>query len=455
MGLRYRTIVDSPLPEVLAWHARPGSIRRLMPPWQPLTVHEESPSLERGRAVLRLPGGLSWVAEHHPLDLDDLGGQGFVDVLANLPLRWRHTHRFEAVEGLSTQITDTVDTPVPGSFLVQTFRYRARQVAGDLAAHRILGALGGRSQTVAVTGSSGLIGASLCAFLSTGGHRVVRLVRREPRAADERRWAPECPDPGILAGVDAVVHLAGAPIAGRFTPAHKAAVRDSRIRPTTALARAVVSRDDGPRVFICASAIGWYGTDHQDEPLTEDDDRGSGFLARLVEEWEAASQPARDAGRRVVHVRTGIVQSARGGSLQLLRPLFALALGGPLTPGSQWVSWIGLDDLLDVFGRALADDSMVGPVNAVSPNPVTQAAYADMLGHVLHRPALIPVPRIGPRLLLGPEGAREMVEASLRVMPVKLEMAGHTFRYPDLEGCLRHELGHDHRRTPGEEVLPA
>jgi uncharacterized protein len=454
VGLRYRTVVDFPLPEVLAWHARPGAIRRLMPPWQPLTVLEESTSLERGRTVFRLPGGLTWVAEHQALDSGD-SGQGFVDVLANLPLGWCHTHRFEAVEGPSTQITDTVDTPVPGSLLLQTFRYRARQVAGDLAAHRLIGSFGGRPQTVAVTGSSGLIGTSLCAFLSTGGHRVIRLVRREPRTADERRWVTEHPDPGVLDGVDAVVHLAGAPIAGRFTTAHKKAVRDSRVHPTAALAKAIAGRDNGPRVLVCASAIGWYGTEHGDEPLTEDDERGTGFLAGLVEEWEAASQPARDAGRRVVHVRTGIVQSARGGSLRLLRPLFALALGGPLAPGSQWVSWIGLDDLLDVFGRVLADDAIVGPVNAVAPEPVTNAAYAAVLGRVLHRPALIRVPGIGPRLLLGPEGAREMVEASQRVVPARLGTAGHTFRYPDLESCLRHELGHDDRPTPGEEVLSA
>jgi uncharacterized protein (TIGR01777 family) len=454
VGLRYRTVVGAPLPEVLAWHARPGAIHRLMPPWQPLGVSEEATSLEHGRAVLRLPGGLSWVAEHRALDPAASGEQGFVDELTNLPLRWRHTHRFEAVEGPATRITDTVDTPVPGSLLVQTFRYRARQVEGDLAAHRRSTALGGRPRTVAVTGSSGLIGTALCAYLSTGGHRVVHLVRREPRGADERRWEPERPDPAVLEGVDAVVHLAGASIAGRFTAAHKEAVRQSRIGPTAALAHAAAELDDGPGVLICASAIGWYGTEHRDEPLTEDEGPGAGFLARLVEEWEAAAQPARDAGRRVVHVRTGIVQSARGGSLRLLRPLFAMALGGPLAPGSQWVSWIGLDDLLDIFGHALADDTMVGPVNAVAPHPTTNAEYAAVLGRVLRRPAVIPVPGIGPRLLLGAEGAREMVQASQRVVPARLETAGHTFRYPDLESCLRHELGHDDEPTPGEEIGP-
>lgn len=453
MGVRYRTVVDAPLPEVLAWHARPGAIRRLMPPWQPLDVRQETTTLEKGRAVLRLPGGLSWIAEHRPLASAPPGAQGFVDELVNLPLRWRHTHQFDATDGQSTRITDTVDTPIPGSLLVQTFRYRSRQVAGDLAAHRDAAVFGG-PQTVAVTGSSGLIGTALCAYLSTGGHRVIRLVRRKPGAPDERQWVPEDPDPHLLADVDAVVHLAGASIAGRFSTAHKEEVRRSRIGPTAALAHAIAAHNSGPRAFISASAIGWYGTEHEDEQLSEEDGPGEGFLARLVAEWEAAAEPASASGCRVVHLRTGIVQSARGGSLRLLRPLFASGLGGPLSPGSQWVSWIALDDLLDIFGRALADDTVVGPINAVAPHPVTNAEYSATLGRVVRRPAMIRVPGIGPRLLLGTEGAREMVEASQRVVPSKLEAAGHAFRYPDLESCLRHELGRDDRPTPGEQIEP-
>ncbi len=452
MGLRYHAEIDAPLHEVVEWHARRGAIRRLMPPWQPLGVVEEAPSLVSGRAVLRLPGGLHWVSEHRPLGPQVGSGEGFVDELTNLPLHWRHTHQFEALGTAQTRVTDTVETPVPASFLLQTFRYRRHQVAGDLMAHRCAAALGGRALTVAVTGSSGLIGSALDAYLSTGGHRVVRLVRRPPRHDGEREWVPERPDPRALAGIDAVVHLAGASIAGRFTAAHKRAVRGSRIGPTAALARAIAGMDDGPRTLICSSAIGWYGADRGDEPLVEDSGRGGGFLADLVEEWEAAAQPARRAGVRVVHVRTGIVQSARGGSLKLLRPLFGAALGGPLAPGSQWLSWIGLDDLLDVFGRTLADDTLTGPVNAVAPNPVTNREYAATLARVLRRPAVIPVPALGPRLLLGAEGAREMVQASQRVVPARLAAAGHTFRYPDLEGCLRHELGHDDRPAPGEGV---
>ena len=176
-----------------------------------------------------------------------------------------------------------------------------------------------------------------------------------------------------------------------------------------------------------------------------------GSWRNVVGAWEAAAGPAADAGVRVVHVRTGIVQSARGASLKLLRPLFSVGLGGPLSPGSQWVSWIGLDDLLDVFGRALADDEVVGPLNAVAPGAVTNAEYASTLARVMRRPALLKVPAFGPQMLLGAEGAREIVQASQRVVPARLVAAGHVFRHPSLEVCLRHQLGHIDVAPFGEE----
>jgi uncharacterized protein len=446
MGLHYTSVVDAPVAEVFAWHERPGALPRLLPPWQPISVGHEAPSLGEGEAVLRLPGGVRWVARHS----GDDPPHRFVDELVSLPLPWRHTHSFEAVDGPATRVIDDVDTPVPGSFLLQTFRYRHTQLADDLAAHRRAAARGAPLLTVAVTGSSGLVGSALCAYLSTGGHRVVRLVRRTARDASERAWEPARPDPRALEGVDAVVHLAGASIAGRFTRAHKRLVRDSRVGPTAALARLLASLPDGPRVLLCASAVGFYGNDRGDEELTETSARGSGFLAELVEAWEAAAQPALGAGVRVVHVRTGIVQSARGASLKLLRPLFSVGLGGPLAPGSQWVSWIGLDDLLDVFGRALTDDELAGPVNAVAPLPVVNSDYAATLAHVLRRPALLQVPALGPRFLLGSEGAQEIVRASQRVVPARLQAIGHAFRHPALEACLRHQLGHIDAPPVGE-----
>jgi uncharacterized protein len=448
MGLRYSSVISAPVSEVFAWHERPGALLRLLPPWQPISVAREASSLVDGQAVLRLPGRVRWVAQHS----EDDPPHRFVDELVSLPFPWRHTHTFEAVGSAATKLTDSVETPLPGPFLVQTFRYRHEQLADDLAAHAGFAGRNGRLLTVAVTGSSGLIGSALCAYLSTGGHRVIRLVRRPPQHPSERAWAYDRPDPRALEGVDAVVHLAGASIAGRFTDAHKRRVRDSRIGPTYALARVMAALPDGPRVLVSASAIGFYGTDRGNEELTESSGRGSGFLAELVDAWEAAAEPAATSGVRVVHVRTGIVQSARGGSLKLLRPLFAAGLGGPLAPGSQWVSWIDLDDLLDVFGRALADEALVGPLNAVSPWPVPNRDYAATLARVLRRPAFLTVPALGPRVLLGPEGTREMVQASQRVVPARLMEAGHVFRHPSLEECLRHQLGHVERTLAGEKI---
>jgi uncharacterized protein len=447
MGLHYSSVVDASLAEVFAWHERPGALLRLLPPWQPIKVAQEAQALADGRAVLQLPGHVRWVAQHSG---DDPPHQ-FVDELVSLPLHWRHTHSFETADGGATRVIDDVETPVPGPFLRQTFRYRHHQLAGDLAAHRSAAQRGGPLLAIAVTGSSGLVGSALCAYLSTGGHRVIRLVRGAPHDPFERTWDPERPDPRLLEGIDAVVHLAGASIAGRFTDAHKRLVWDSRVGPTSELARVMAAMPDGPRLLVCASAIGFYGNERGDELVTEDSGRGTGFLAELVEAWEAAARPAIDAGVRVVHVRTGIVQSARGASLKLLRPLFSVGLGGPLAPGSQWVSWIGLDDLLDVFGRALTDDRVVGPLNAVAPVAVTNAEYASTLARVMRRPAWLKVPAFGPQMLLGAEGAREMVQASQRVAPARLVAAGHVFRHPSLEVCLRHELGHIDAAPFGEQ----
>ena len=293
--------------------------------------------------------------------------------------------------------------------------------------------------TLAMTGASGLVGSALSAFLSTGGHRVVRLVRHPARDGDERQWDPASPAADLLAGIDAVVHLAGASIAGRFTAEHRRAVADSRIEPTRRLAELAAASAVG--TFVSASAIGYYGYDRGEEALTEKSERGDGFLADVVEQWEDACEPAAVGGVRVVRVRTGIVQSPRGGTLRLLRPLFSAGLGGRIGDGRQWLSWIGIDDLVDVYHRALWDDALAGPVNAVAPQPVRNSEYTRVLARVLHRPALLPVPSFGPAILLGKQGARELAEANQRVTPTALIKAGHTFRTEDLGLTLRHLLG--------------
>jgi uncharacterized protein (TIGR01777 family) len=244
--------------------------------------------------------------------------------------------------------------------------------------------------------------------------------------------------------VDAVVHLAGASIAGRFSEHHKRAVMESRRGPTRRLADAAAAAagdGGGPSVFVSASAIGYYGYDKGDEVLTEASPRGDGFLADVVAKWEEATAPATEAGLRVVKVRTGIVQTPRGGVLGLLYPVFLLGLGGRLGRGRQWTSWVGIDDLVDVYYRALLDPALSGPVNAVSPQPVRNYEYTALLGRVLGRPTVLAVPGFAADLALGPEGRREVAEASQRVEPTVLLAAGHHFRHRELEAALRHLLG--------------
>jgi uncharacterized protein len=450
MAHTFSCTVDAPLDEVFAWHARPGAIVRLTPPWLPARVTAEATSLCDGQAELALPGGLRWVARHDPAAYDP--PRRFADELASLPLRaalpWRHIHEFAALAPSSTRVTDHITTPLPDGLLRPVMGYRHRQLAGDLAAHQRARQFRDEPLTVAITGSSGLVGSALAALLTSGGHRVIRLVRRAPVHDGERRWDPDDPDPGLLRGTGALVHLAGASIAGRFTAGHKRSIRASRVTPTRRLAELAATTRGGPAVMVAASAIGYYGPRRGDELLTEDSPRGDGFLAGVVADWEAASAPAQDAGLRVVLVRTGIVQSPRGGTLRLLWPLAEAGAGGRLGAGRQWVSWIGIDDLTDIYYRALTDDDVAGPVNATAPHPVRNADYARILAQVLRRPLQLPVPGLGPRLLLGDEGASELAGADQRVSPRRLLRDGHRFRQPELEPALRHLLGRA-RSRPG------
>jgi uncharacterized protein len=407
MGLTYSSVVDAALDDVFSWHARPGANTRLTPPWQPARVLREAGSL------------------------------------ASPLLPWRHTHQFSPVGPGATLVTDVVDTPLPARVLRSTFVYRHRQLAADLAALERARAICPDPLTVAVTGSGGLIGTALTALLTTSGHRVIRLVRRPPRHAGERHWQQEAPGPELLDEVDALIHLAGASIGGRFTPERKAAIRDSRILPTRRLAELAAASAPGLRAFVTASAIGIYGPDRGEEILTEASPRGEGFLADVVADWEDATAPAAAAGIRTVQVRTGIVQTPRGGMLRLLSPLFEVGLGGRLGTGKQWLAWIALDDLLDVYLRAVLDPGLSGPVNAVAPEPVRNIDYTRTLAAVLRRPAVLPVPGLAPRLLLGEEGAREIAQASQSVRPERLIAAGHRFRHPDLDGALRHLFGRE------------
>jgi uncharacterized protein (TIGR01777 family) len=292
---------------------------------------------------------------------------------------------------------------------------------------------------VAVTGASGLVGTALTQFLTQQGHQVRRLVRREPRTADEARWDPATGHtPGsALEGMDAVVNLAGESIAERWTPERQLRMRASRVDATQRLVSTLATLQRRPSVLVNASAVGYYG-DRGDELLTEQSAPGAGFLAALVKDWEAATAGAAQAGVRVVMPRLGVVLSARGGALGKMLPPFRLGLGGPLGSGRQWMSWISLDDVVRVIQRALTDPALSGPINTVA-GATRNEDFVAALGHAVHRPALIPVPAFALRLGFG-QMAEETILYSQRAQPAGLEAAGHTFLHPTLEQALQSAL---------------
>ena len=291
---------------------------------------------------------------------------------------------------------------------------------------------------VVVTGSSGLIGTALRPALEGAGHRMVPMVR-DGGGGEALRWDPAEGqiDAGGLEGVGAVVNLAGESIgAKRWNGEQKARIRDSRVRGTTLLAETLAKLQRPPKVLVSGSAVGYYG-DRGDEVLTESSRSGDGFLAEVCRAWEAGADPAREAGIRVSHIRTGIVLSGRGGALaKMLRP-FKLGVGGKLGTGGQWMSWIALDDEVGAIVHLLGDGAPPGAVNLTAPNPATNADFTKALGTALGRPTVLPVPRIGLKLLLGGEMAEELLLGGQRALPTKLLDSGYVFAHPDLGDALK------------------
>jgi len=301
---------------------------------------------------------------------------------------------------------------------------------------------------VLVSGSTGLVGSALVAALEGAGHSVVRLVRRTPAANEIRLDSAQDPPLATSAprlrsgqapggapdGFDAVVHLAGESIAGRWTAAKKARIRDSRVQGTSTLAAALAQSERRPQVMVCASAIGIYG-DRGDEVLREESAPGSDFLAGVCSQWEAAAEPAARAGIRVVSLRFGVVLSRHGGALAQILPPFRMGAGGRIGSGRQWMSWITLDDVVGAIQHALATDALRGPLNTVAPNPVTNAQFTRALGEALHRPTIFPLPAFMVRLAFGEMG-EALLLGSQRVDCGKLLASGFRFRHPQLKPAL-------------------
>lgn len=450
-----RSVIDVPAVEAFNWHDRPGALERLLPPWDRIAVVGRHGGIEDGaRTELRIARGplrFRWVAVHHGYE----AGRGFVDEQQRGPFAaWRHVHRFTARGPTACLLEDEIEYRLPlGAIgqaiagrsvrrdLVRTFRFRHRRTADDLRRHAESSR---RRLRVAISGASGLVGRALGAFLSAGGHEVIRLVRRATRAADEVAWDPAAGsvDAEALEGIDALVHLSGASLASwPWTEAKKRTIWDSRIESTRTLIGALTRNRTPPRTLISASAIGYYG-DRGDESLSETSDPGSGFLADLCRAWEEAAQPAAEAGIRVVNPRIGPVVTAAGGMLAKLLPAFRLGIAGVIGSGRQYLSWIALDDLLAAILHILERDTIVGPVNVVSPNAVTNREFTRTLGRVLRRPTVLPLPAAAVKVIFGQMG-RETLLAGQRVRPTVLEASGFRFGYPDLSESLRFTLGAD------------
>jgi uncharacterized protein len=437
------------------WHLRYGAIDRLTPPWEEAQIVDRGQGVAEGsRATIRVKtplGWKDWVAEHRGI----IPGREFQDVQISGPFAsWTHTHRMLPETATTSQYEDDIEYVLPMGALGATFgsgmahekldrmfAYRHRVVNADLSAHA---RYPGPPLQVLMSGATGLVGKNLSAFLTTGGHTVTPLGRSgtPSRTATEIRWNPEVGPVTVehFSGFDAVIHLAGESVAGsRWTAERKRRIRDSRLFGTRRLCEALAQAEVKPKVLVCASAIGYYG-DRGDTVLTEEVGPGTGFLPEVCVEWEQACDPARKAGIRVINLRIGVVLSPLGGALETMLPIFNLGGGGVLGNGRQYMPCIALDDLIYAIHHGLITPDLAGPVNGVSPTPVTNYEFTKTLGKVIGRPTLVPVPQFGARLAFG-ELSDALLFASSRVVPKRLEETGFAFSYPTLDASLRHVLG--------------
>ncbi|MDQ4044032.1 MAG: TIGR01777 family oxidoreductase, partial [Chloroflexota bacterium] len=376
---------------------------------------------------------------------------------------WRHEHHFRSDGNGNAVLEDRLEYGLPfGPFgravagsrvnaeMDRLFELRHARTRIDLQRFA-----SNRKETplkIAITGSTGLVGKRLVAFLRSGGHDVRRLVRSEPKASDEIYWSPSTGeiDAESLEGLDAVVHLAGVSISsGLWTAKRKQAILQSRVDGTELLARTLAGLQSPPGVLVTASGVNYYG-DTGNYETTESSPGGEGFLADVVRRWEAASEPAKAAGIRVVNARFGVVMAGEGGMLPLIALPFRFGVGGPLGSGKQWMSWVALDDLVGIIHEAIINEELSGPVNATSPEPVTNEEFTKTLGTVLKRPTFLRVPAFAARTV-GGQLAEELILISLRVVPARLQETGFQFAFPSLEAALRHELGRYDGHRASEE----
>ena len=441
------------------WHARPGAVRRIMPDWEGIRPVEVGGIKDGAVTSFRMSIGIlpqRWVAKHHSY----IEGEQFCDDMIKGPFgRWNHVHKFIEMGQTEMQIQDRIDWKLPFHFFTrigapimvmprvrQMFKHRTRRILADLKRQQMF--KDAPRKRVLISGSTGLIGTQLGAFLETDGHDVHRLIRPSTRLhADQDstkvvKWDDKSGKiiEGSLENFDVIIHLAGAGIGDkRWSKKRKKLIAESREIPTKNLANALANLASPPSLFMCASAVGYYDN-RGDEELDENSSTGNGFLAEICRKWEDAAQPAINAGIRTIHMRTGIVTTAAGGMLQQILLPAKLGAMGPIGGGRQWQSWISLDDQIYAMHYLMNHETASGVFNLTAPNPVTQKQFAKVLGKVLRRPAFAPAPGFVMKILFGEMG-KSLILDGQKVRPKRLQDLGYTFEHETLEPALRDALG--------------
>ncbi len=451
----YRSRIEAPAHVVFDWHKTPGAFARLNPPWKSVRILERSGAIADGdRTVLEIrlgPLRKKWIVEHR----NYIEGQQFQDIQLSGPFAsWEHTHIVTPDGENSCFLEDRIKYKMPlgalgntiGSFYVQNelkrmFAYRHRQTINDI---KLLSSHPGATQKILISGSTGLLGSALIPLLQSGGHSITRLVRKQtPQFPGSIEWDPfvRLKDATKLEKFDAVIHLAGENIAGRWTDDKKRRIYESRIQGARLLCESISCLDHPPKTIILASAIGYYGN-RGDEILHESTEPGDDFLAQVCLQWEQAAEPAIMRGIRVVHLRIGVVLTPQGGALKQMLLPFRMGVGGVIGNGEQFISWIAIDDLIGAIYHILTEKDIHGPVNLVAPYPVDNRIFTKTLGKVLRRSTFIPLPAFVVKQVFGEMG-EALLLSSARVNPAVLLETGYDFRHPNLEMALRHVLGKD------------
>jgi len=448
----YKSEFDVPAEELFSWHEQTGAFDRLNPPFMPVKVlHHENSISDGAKVSLKVPDkviGLTWNLEHREYQK----GKQFADQQISGPFKyWKHVHRFGKIDKDRSELHEQITYELPvhavtgrlfdshfRSRLDRLFHFRHTRTINDL--HLLKKYKTAKPLKILIAGSSGMLGTELTAFLTTGGHQVTHLLRQKAKNAPY--WSPETGqiDARLLENYDVIINLAGENIgSGYWTKNKKKRIRESRVSTTRLLAETISILDHPPRVFIAASATGYYG-DQGEKQLTENSEPESGFFNEVVRAWEEASRPAARKGIRTVNLRFGVILSGKKDMLARVRPVFWTGLGAIIGSGENYFPWIAVDDAIAAIYHSTFTETLHGPVNVVAPQQVTSRVFFKSLGKILQRPVFLKVPAPVVKNILGDMG-KELFLTSTRVIPAKLQESGFDFQFPTLNETLRFYLG--------------